>query len=66
MINHADIVQKIKIKAKQLGFLDAHIAPTTLSPEHTIALQSWLDKRFYGDMAYFPKHGLNRLNAPYI
>lgn len=55
----ADLAQRIKSWARDLGFTDVGIADTDLSVAEA-HLHNWLAQGFHGDMDYMQRHGLKR------
>ncbi|MGD8925764.1 MAG: tRNA epoxyqueuosine(34) reductase QueG [Thioalkalispiraceae bacterium] len=57
--NLNELVKKIHLWAKQLGFQQIGISDTDLS-EAEIRLIEWLDQDFHGEMAWMLRHGSKR------
>jgi epoxyqueuosine reductase len=55
----AEVVQFIKLSAKQLGLSDCAITDTNLE-KHEAHLLDWLDDGFHGEMDYMERHGTRR------
>lgn len=53
------LAQDIKAWGKALGFKDVGITDIDLS-QHEEFLQTWLEKKYYGSMAFFPERGMMR------
>lgn len=58
-INYPDLVEKIKLWGKELGFSQLGITDIDLSP-HEQALTKWLANGYHGNMDYMARHGLMR------
>ena len=57
----AEIAQRIKTWAHELGFAHVGICDTNVQ-EHEAALKAWLKKGYHGDMAFMERHTELRLN----
>ncbi|SHI33982.1 epoxyqueuosine reductase [Tangfeifania diversioriginum] len=62
MQNQNNISEKIKSKAKELGFLDCVILPATELTEEKEHFQNWLDADMNGKMGYMERNKEKRLN----
>ncbi|MGM0620363.1 MAG: tRNA epoxyqueuosine(34) reductase QueG [Bacteroidota bacterium] len=62
MQNSEKISEKIKSKAKELGFLDCAILPVTELTEENEHFQSWLDAGMNGEMGYMERNKEKRLD----
>ena len=58
-INYPNLVEKIKLWGKELGFADVKISDLDLS-QHEDQLQRWLDAGYHGEMDYMAAHGMKR------
>ena len=58
-INYPDLVEKIKVWGKELGFSGLGITDIDLSA-HEEALEKWLANGYHGNMDYMARHGLMR------
>jgi len=58
-INYPDLVEKIKVWGKELGFSGLGITDIDLSA-HEQALEKWLANGYHGNMDYMARHGLMR------
>lgn len=56
-LNH--LATTIKSLAKQLGFQSCGISDTDLTEAESF-LNSWLEKKYHGEMGYMEKHGIKR------
>lgn len=64
--DYPQLSAQLKARARELGLLDATIAPFRLPESHAAALQDWLEHGLHGDMAFFERHGSNRTRADYV
>lgn len=58
-LNYPNLVEKIKLWAKELGFDQVNITDIDLS-RHEAQLQRWLDAGYHGEMEYMATHGMKR------
>ncbi|MEI4548523.1 tRNA epoxyqueuosine(34) reductase QueG [Pseudoalteromonas spongiae] len=58
-LNYPNLVEKIKLWAKELGFDQVSITDIDLS-QHEAQLQRWLDAGYHGEMEYMAAHGMKR------
>ncbi|HYE35326.1 tRNA epoxyqueuosine(34) reductase QueG [Methylocaldum sp.] len=58
-LDYSELVAKIKIWGRELGFQQVGIADTDLSAAEQ-HLQRWLDEGFHGEMDYMERHGTKR------
>lgn len=58
-LNYPNLVEKIKLWAKELGFDQVNITDIDLS-QHEAQLQRWLDAGYHGEMEYMAAHGMKR------
>ena len=58
-LNYPNLVEKIKLWAKELGFDQVNITDIDLS-QHETQLQRWLDAGYHGEMEYMAAHGMKR------
>jgi epoxyqueuosine reductase len=62
MHDRCGIPQKIKAKAKELGFLDCAIMPAGRLSEEERHFKAWLQNRMHGQMEYMARNVEKRLN----
>ena len=62
MQNQSSISQKIKKKAKELGFLDCAILPVSKLSEEKEHLTTWLKNEMHGQLNYMSRNVDKRLN----
>jgi epoxyqueuosine reductase len=62
MQNADNISQKIKEKAKDLGFLECAIIPAGFLEEEEEHFKSWLDAGMYGEMGYMARNVEKRID----
>jgi epoxyqueuosine reductase len=58
-INSSQLVSKIQMWARELGFSQIGVAGVDLSSSEA-GLSAWLERGFHGDMGYMASHGLKR------
>jgi len=58
-INYQELVEKIEVWGKELGFSDLGISDIDLSAHETM-LERWLANNYHGNMDYMERHGLMR------
>lgn len=60
--NNENVVERIKAKARELGFLDCGISQAQFLAEEKERLQTWLKKEMHGEMGYMANHLNKRLD----
>lgn len=62
MVNRDGILQQIKLKATELGFLDCAVLPVDYLKEEKEHYQKWLDAEMQGEMDYMTRNIEKRLD----
>jgi len=61
-MNQTELTKRIKIKAKELGFLSCGISKAEFLEEEAPRLENWLNKNHHGKMSYMENHFDKRLD----